>query len=76
MDETHYARIEQLRNDLDETEARAEQIRRQLQAAIYDAFPETHGHAPKRGILAEVSRRSKYSRETVAQIRDGKIETA
>lgn len=75
MDETHYARIEELRGELDRTEARAEQLRGQLKSAILDAFPETHGQPVQRGVLAEVSRRSKYSRETVAQIRDGKIET-
>lgn len=72
MDEAHYIRIERLRDELDQLNEQADKIRNQLHTAIRDAFPETHGDAPKRGVLAEVARRSGYSREHVAQLRDGK----
>jgi hypothetical protein len=72
MDETRYDRIGQLRAQMDDTLKRADRIRDQLHDAIRDAFPETHGQPPKRGVLAEVVRRSGYSREHVAQLRDGK----
>lgn len=72
MDEAHYARIDELRQQLTGDLERAEKTRTQLHLAIRDAFPETHGGEPKRGVLAEVARRSGYSREHVAQLRDGK----
>lgn len=72
MDEEHYAQIEHLRRRLDGMEEAAAGIRAQLHDAIRDAFPETAGGEPKRGVLAEVARRSGFSREYVAQIRDGK----
>ena len=72
MDDEHYATIEQLRGQLDLAEQTADDLRDKLHAAIRDAFPETAGGEPKRGVLAEVARRSKFSREYVAQIRDGK----
>lgn len=65
MDEVRYERIEKLRNQLDETHT-------QLYAAIRDAFPETHGQPARRGVLTEVARRVRWSREYVAQIRDGR----
>jgi hypothetical protein len=72
MDEARYIRIERLRDELDQVNQQAAKIRDQLHAAIRDAFPETHGQPPQRGVLAEVSRRSAYSREHVAQLRDEK----
>lgn len=72
MDEEHYKRIEQLRGQLDQVNEQADQIREQLHTAVRDAFPETHGQPAKRGVLAEVARRARWSREYVSQIRDGK----
>jgi hypothetical protein len=72
MDEAHYLRIEQLRDELDQLTEQTHKTRAQLHTAVRDAFPETHGDPPKRGVLAEVARRSGYSREHVAQLRDGK----
>jgi predicted transcriptional regulator len=71
MDDAHYTRIERLREELAEINERADKARDQLHEAIRDAFPETHGKPTQRGVLAEVARRSRYSREHVAQIRDG-----
>lgn len=65
MDEAHYKRVEDLRRRFDETRA-------ELYDAIRDAFPEAHGQPAQRGVLAEVARRARWSREYIAQIRDGK----
>jgi hypothetical protein len=59
-------RIAALRRQLDD-------VRRDLFAAIVDAFPENRGEPPIRGRLAEVSKRADWSREYVASIRDGKV---
>ncbi|MEV8439131.1 hypothetical protein AB0425_17290 [Actinosynnema sp. NPDC051121] len=72
MDQQRYDRIAKARADLDEALARAEELRQELYEAVRDAFPETHGQQPKRGVLTEVTRRSGWSREHVAQVRDGK----
>ncbi|WP_242892537.1 hypothetical protein [Actinomadura litoris] len=66
MDEAHYSRVEELRDQHDK-------VRAELFSAIRDAFPETHGQSAKRGVLAEVARRARWSREYIAQIRDGKV---
>ena len=65
MDEAHYQRIETLRNQLDETHT-------QLITAIRDAFPEHHGQKARRGVLTEVAKRARWSREYIAQVRDRK----
>jgi hypothetical protein len=65
MDEDRYKRIEALRDQLDD-------VRIRLFAEIRDAFPETHGQPAQRGVLAEVARRARWSREYIAQIRNGK----
>lgn len=72
MDEARYTRIERLASEMAEVTARLEKVRAELHEAVRDAFPETHGQPMKRGVLAEVARRSGWSREYVAQIRDGK----
>lgn len=72
VDEDHYADIEHARAQLDEAAGQLEQARERLHAAILAAFPESAGERPKRGVLAEVARRAKFSREYVAQIRNGK----
>lgn len=59
-------RVSALRKQLDD-------VRRDLFAAIVDAFPENRGEDPIRGRLAEVSKRAGWTREHVANIRDGKI---
>ncbi|MFC9941233.1 hypothetical protein [Nocardiopsis alba] len=63
--EQRYERIEKLRDQLDE-------IRNELYEEIRAAFPENRGGKVTRGVLAEVTRRSRWSREYVAQIREGK----
>lgn len=63
--EQRYERIETLRDQLDE-------VREALYSEIRNAFPENRGEPEKRGVLAEVSRRARWSREYVAQIRSGK----
>jgi AraC-like DNA-binding protein len=73
MDETHYARIDELRQQLADDLAQADKTRQRLHEAIADAFPEVHGEPAKRGVLAEVSRRSGYSREHVAQLRTARL---
>jgi len=59
-------RVSALRKQLDD-------VRRDLFAAIVDAFPENRGEPPIRGRLAEVSKRADWTREHVANIRDGKV---
>lgn len=63
--EQRYERIEKLRDQFDE-------IRAELYEEIRDAFPENRSGKPKRGVLSEVARRARWSREYVAQIREGK----
>ncbi|WP_174545581.1 hypothetical protein [Nocardiopsis dassonvillei] len=63
--EQRYERIGKLRDQLD-------RVREDLYAEIRDAFPENRGGTATRGVLAEVSRRARWSREYVAQIRDDK----
>jgi hypothetical protein len=65
-DAERLARITVLRKQLDDT-------RRALFAAIVDAFPENRGEDPIRGRLAEVSKRANWTREHVANIRDGRV---
>ncbi|MFI6304293.1 hypothetical protein ACIBCH_20680 [Amycolatopsis thailandensis] len=72
MDEDHYKEIDLQRARMDKLAGEIEKARERLHDAIRDAFPETAGGEPKRGVLAEVARRSGFSREYVAQIRDGK----
>jgi hypothetical protein len=72
VDEDHYADIDQARAQFDADAAQFEQSRERLHAAVLAAFPESAGEPAKRGVLAEVARRAKFSREYVAQIRDGK----
>jgi hypothetical protein len=63
--EQRYERVETLRNQFDE-------IREALYKEIREAFPEKRGEDRQRGVLAEVARRARWSREYIAQIRDGK----
>lgn len=70
--EQRYERITQLRAQLDEIDDARTKALAALHQEIHDAFPENRGGGEKRGVLAETSRRSRYSREHVAQIRDGK----
>lgn len=67
-----YERIQELRDELDAMDAARAQLLATLHDEIRNAFPENRGGGEKRGVLAEVTRRSRYSREHVAQIRDGK----
>lgn len=72
MDEDHYQEIDRRRAHMEKLAGQLEDARSQLHDAIREAFPETAGGEPRRGVLAEVARRSGFSREYVAQIRDGK----
>ncbi len=60
-------RIRALRAQLDE-------VRAELFAEIRDAFPENRGEPQVRGTLARVAAASGWTREYVAQIRDGKVQ--
>ncbi|MDX3239383.1 hypothetical protein PV392_27585 [Streptomyces sp. ME03-5709C] len=68
-----YERIQHLREQLDAVLNQRAEVLACLHREIRDSFPENRGESEKRGVLAEVTRRSGYSREHVAQIRDGRI---
>ncbi|MEU7787684.1 hypothetical protein [Amycolatopsis sp. NPDC049159] len=72
MDEEHYTRIEEIRERLNAAEREAGGIREELYGAIRAAIPELNGGEPKRGVVSEIARRSGFTREYVAMIRDGK----
>lgn len=72
VDEEHYAEIERIRAQLDKAAERVDKLREELHQAVRAAFPETAGMPQQRGVLTEVARRSGWTREYVAQIRDGK----
>lgn len=67
-----YERIEKLRDQLDALDNTRAELLTALYEEIHSAFPQNRGGGDPRGVLAEVTRRSRYSREHVAQIRDGK----
>lgn len=73
MDEQHYQEIDRRRAHMDKVAAQLDRAREDLHEAVRNAFPETAGGQPQRGVLAEVVRRSGLSREYVAQIRDGRV---
>ena len=75
VDEEHYTRIEDIRRRLDDAEREAGTIREELYGAIRAAIPELNGGEPKRGVVSEIARRSGFTREYVAMIRDGKYGT-
>ncbi|MGJ6968765.1 hypothetical protein ACSDR0_43360 [Streptosporangium sp. G11] len=64
-DDERLERIHTLRKELDAK-------RTELFAEIHDAFHENRGQPQVRGWLAKVAKASNYTREYVAQIRDGK----
>ncbi|MFP3118125.1 hypothetical protein OIE91_11350 [Streptomyces albidoflavus] len=68
--EQRYERIAQLRDRLDEIDQARAEVLKELHQEVRSAFPENRGGAEKRGVLAEVARRSRYSREHVANLRD------
>lgn len=70
--EQRYERIARLRDQLDEIDRTRSEVLAALHREVHAAFPENRGGSEKRGVLAEVSRRSRYSREHVAKIRDSK----
>lgn len=70
--EQWYERIAALRAKLDEIDRQRAAVMQNLHEVIHQAFPENRGEGQKRGVLANVSRCSGYTREHVAQIRDGK----
>lgn len=75
VDDEHYTRIEQIRRRLDDAEREASGIRDELYQAIRAAIPELNGGEAKRGVVSEIARRSGFTREYVAMIRDGKYGT-
>lgn len=64
-DDERLERIRQLRAELDAKRA-------ELFAEIHDAFHENRGLPQVRGWLAKVAKASNFTREYVAQIRDGR----
>lgn len=73
MDQAHYDKVRAARRRLDIMQAKLDETRKELHAAIFDSFPETHGQPAVRGVLAELARASGYTREHVMDIRDGVI---
>jgi hypothetical protein len=76
--EDRLARIERLTDDelLDEIEATKKRLdadRAYILALIPRAFPQTRGEPEVRGRLAAVVKRTGWTREHVANIRDGKV---
>lgn len=65
-DDERLERIRRLRAQLDATRA-------ELFKEIRESFPENRGKPQVRGWLAKVAKASDYTREYVAQIRDGKV---
>ncbi|MGW3365939.1 hypothetical protein ACWDOR_23700 [Streptosporangium canum] len=65
-DDERLQRIQTLRAELDAK-------RTELFTEIHDAFHENRGKPQVRGWLAKVAKASDYTREYVAQIRDGKV---
>ncbi|NUW33409.1 hypothetical protein HTZ77_18520 [Nonomuraea sp. SMC257] len=65
-DDERLQRIRTLRSELDAKRA-------ELFREIHDAFHENRGEPQVRGWLAKVAKASDFTREYVAQIRDGKV---
>lgn len=65
-DQERLERIEALRKRMDNDRA-------EILSLIRDVFPEKRGEPLVRGRLTEVVDRSGWTREYVAQIRDGKV---
>lgn len=66
-DEERLQRIATLRSELDAKHA-------ELFKEIRESFHENRGQPQVRGWLAKVAKASDYTREYVAQIRDGKVQ--
>ncbi|EDY43961.1 MULTISPECIES: hypothetical protein [unclassified Streptomyces] len=71
--EEHYAEIKKAQKRVAELERKTEEARAALRRAIHATFPENHNRRIQRGVLTKVIELSKYSRQTVMDIRDGKI---
>ncbi|WP_344015539.1 hypothetical protein [Streptomyces thermospinosisporus] len=71
--EDRYEAVERLSRELRELQRAVSEKQEALYKEIFNAFPENRGEDRKRGVLAELSRRSGWTREYVAQIRDGKM---
>lgn len=71
--EQRYDRIAELRAVFDDLDRRREKAQHALFREIRDAFPETRGEPKAPGALTTVTARSRYTREYVARVRDGKI---
>lgn len=71
--EDRYKAIERLSSELRDLQSAVSKKQEALYAEIFNAFPENRGQGQKRGVLAELARRSGWTREYVAQIRDGKM---
>lgn len=67
-----YRSVENLARELAELQEKVAEKQESLYGEIRQAFPENRGQEKQRGVLAEVARRSGWTREYVAQIRDGK----
>jgi hypothetical protein len=71
--EDRYKAVERLSSELRDLQNAVAKKQEALYAEIFSAFPENRGGGQKRGVLAELARRSGWTREYVAQIRDGKM---
>lgn len=67
-----YRSVENLARELAELQDAVAKKQEALYGEIHQAFPENRGEDKQRGVLAELARRSGWTREYVAQIRDGK----
>lgn len=68
-----YRSVENLARELAELQDTVAKKQEALYREIHQAFPENRGEEKQRGVLAELARRSTWTREYVAQIRDGKM---
>ncbi|MFF4385591.1 hypothetical protein ACFY0G_02175 [Streptomyces sp. NPDC001552] len=74
--EDRYARVQELTAKLAKLQQDVADVQRELYAEVRDAFPENRGGKQKRGVLTEVAKRSPWTREYVAKIRDGNAAAA
>lgn len=70
-DEERLAEISELRDRLDEVDVERDRLRAALFGQIRALLPKDT--TVRRGMLAKVTHASRYTREYVAQIRDGRV---
>lgn len=67
-----YRAVETLARELADLQDEVAKKQEAIYREIHQAFPENRDEEKQRGVLAELARRSGWTREYVAQIRDGK----